>query len=200
MTRLLAQLNRRDGPTQSAIQTFTLKPKTDHVLLLLPDETEFGHPRGDITKLLLWGILEFEAVALSDTICRKINKLEKAGEAIVQVDINIYGPSSQGTKVGDALTTDKIWLQRPDYYKRQFQYVNPHVIRFPELEGSARLEELVNEASSLERRTNTDVMQLVSEVEQSTQRAAGLERVTGDHRLQTKLLEYAYFLLPREFI
>ncbi|KPM46104.1 hypothetical protein AK830_g425 [Neonectria ditissima] len=200
MSSLLAQLSQRD------IQTFTLTPKTDHVLLLLPDGTKFGHPRGDITKVLssLLGSdsFEFEAVALSRIICRKISKVEKAGDAIVQVDINIYGPSSQGTRIGEILTKDKVWLQRPDYYNKQFLYVNPHVIRFPELEGSARLEELENEAAGLERRTNTDVMQLVAEVQQSTHRAEGLERVTGDGRLKTELLDHQErglgFMLQRE--
>lgn len=45
--------------------------------------------------------------------------------------------------------------------------------------------------SSLVKPTIDDLTQMVSEVEASTHRADELERVTGDHRLLTDLLEYA---------
>ncbi|KAH7125932.1 SNF2 family N-terminal domain-containing protein [Dactylonectria macrodidyma] len=206
MSSLLDQLNRSEG-SQGGINRLTLKHKTDHVMLLLPSGTEFGHPRGNVTEVisLLLGLgnldLDFEAVASTYAIFRKIRKVTKHGDAIVHVDINIYGPRDRGDEVGEKLTARKVWLQKPDYAKRGFKYVNPHEIRFPDLEGSERFEELERELLNPER-ANVDVMEMVSEVQQSTHRAAELERVEGDRRLRTKLLEHQEkglaFMLQRE--
>ncbi|KAL6401433.1 DNA repair and recombination protein rad5c [Ilyonectria robusta] len=206
MTNLLTQLNPSEESPRSGIQTFSLEPQSDHILLLLPNNTPFGHLRDKLTKaltpLLRWDSLQFEAVVLSQGVRGKISKIDKSGEAIVQVDINIYGPSDQATKVGDKLTEDKLWFQRPDYYKNQYPYENPHVIRFPELEGSMQFEELRNEMRTSASRTEVNVLQIVSEINNSTHRADGLERVTGDRRLLTLLLEHQEkalaFMLERE--
>ncbi|KAH6988464.1 SNF2 family N-terminal domain-containing protein [Ilyonectria destructans] len=206
MANLLSQLNPSEESPKSGIQTFSLEPQPDHILLLLPNGTAFGHLRDKLTKaltpLLRWDSLQFEAVILSQGVRGKISKIDKSGEAIVQVDINIYGPSDQAIKVGDILTEDKLWFQRPDYYKSQFPYENPHVIRFPELEGSMQFEEPGNEIRTSTSRTEVNVLQIVSEINTSTHRADGLERVTGDRRLLTPLLEHQEkalaFMLERE--
>ncbi|KAH7136885.1 SNF2 family N-terminal domain-containing protein [Dactylonectria estremocensis] len=195
MPGLLGQLNQSEGLTQGCMNRFTLLHKIGHVMLLLPNGTEFGHPRGNITEVIsslqrLENLkLDFEAVASTNVIFQKMQKVTKQGDAIVQVDINIYGPCSRGNEVGDKLTEKKVWLQKPDYAKRGFAYVNPHEIRFPDLQGSERLEELERELLQPER-AKVDVMEMVSEVQQSTHRAARLERVEGDRRLRTKLLEH----------
>ncbi|KAF7554933.1 hypothetical protein G7Z17_g2554 [Cylindrodendrum hubeiense] len=197
MTNLLTQLNPSTQSLRSDnVQTFRLRPNVDHILLLLPNGTAFGHLRDKLTKaltpLLKLDYLDFEAVALSQGVCGRISKMDKSGDAIVQVDINIYGPSDQGIIIGNILTEDKLWFQRPDYYKNEFPYENPHVIRFPELEGSMEFEEIRKGNINPTGRTDVNVLQLVSEIQASTHRADGLDRVTGDRRLQTNLLEFVH--------
>lgn len=193
MASLHAYLTPPEGSPLSHIQKFMLDAQADHILLLLPNGTKFGYLTDNMTRplssLLGWEDLEFEALALSSGLREKITKVDTAGRANVQVDINIYGPPDKGKEVGEILSSHKVWFQRPDYYKKQFQYENPHVIWFPDLEGSIRLDELRNEASTAKRRTEDDVLQMVSEIQVSTHRADGLERVMGDRRLQTELLE-----------
>ncbi|KAH6972212.1 SNF2 family N-terminal domain-containing protein [Ilyonectria sp. MPI-CAGE-AT-0026] len=207
MSSILSQLNRPEGSTSGSINRFTLTHKTNYLILLFPNGDEFGHPRGKVTEVISSLLrlsnlnLDFEAVASFNTICKTLQHITKRGIPIVQVDVNVYGPSSQADEVGDILTAKKAWLQRPDYAKRGFKYANPHEIQFSDIEDSDRLEELERELLN-PGRADFDVMEMVSEVQESTHRAVGLDRVEADRRLKTKLLEHQerglQFMLQRE--
>jgi SWI/SNF-related matrix-associated actin-dependent regulator of chromatin subfamily A3 len=192
MENLLDQLSPESGSREGDIRTFTLDQKSEHILLLLPNGTRLGYPDTEKTKvlssLLGWSRLEFEAVAFYQKLCQKISKTDKSGEAKVHVDINIYGPTSMASKVGDHLTIHKAWLQRPDYHKRGCDYENPHVINFPEFGDSTQIEEIRKEAFLPVAKTGENLMQMVSRVEASTHRADDLEGVASEHQLRTALL------------
>ncbi|PHH91757.1 hypothetical protein CDD83_10401 [Cordyceps sp. RAO-2017] len=191
----MATLNARLSASPAGqIQRFQVKMERDYVLLLLNDGTTLGCLRGNMTRalepLLKREQLTFEAVAPLHALRQKILSAGRPSDAVAHIDINIYGPLSSARELGDFLSSHKIWLQRPDYHDRSFAYENPHAIRFPEIEDALPLQELRQEMSTEQRRLENDVLQLVSEVQDSTHRADCLERLTGDRRLQTQLLEH----------
>ncbi|CAM1506220.1 Fc.00g058610.m01.CDS01 [Cosmosporella sp. VM-42] len=206
MTNLVDQLTSSMGSPSSNIQILSLRYQADHILLHLPNGTEFGCLRQPITRalkpLLERKDLDFEAIALLDLLRKRINRADKAGDAIVPVDINVYGPRDKLDDIGKKFSSQKIWLQRPRYHKKNILYENPHVIRFPDLEDTMQLEELQNESLTATRRTEDQVLQMVSEIHASTHRAQDLERVSGDRRLLTRLLEHQEralsFMIQRE--
>lgn len=190
---LYAQLAPPEGSISTHLSRFTLKYRTSYFLLSLSNGSDLGHLGDKMTRALssIQGHegLELEAVAHSGNLCDKIAKVEKSGHAHVHVDINIYGPESVSNSVGNKLSEHKVWLQRPDFMKH-VRYENPHVIRFPDVENSLQHEDFTQETTNMQRQKEQGLQQLVLDVENSTHRAAGLERVTGDQRLRTKLLQY----------
>ena len=182
------------------MQRFTLQAKPDHILLSFQDGTQFGYLRDNMTDALKPHLnsddLSFEAVASSQHLRARIAKAEKQADAIVHVDINIYGPRERAKAVGDKLSDKKVWLQKPDYYKRQYSYENPHLIRFPDLEDTV-LEDIAQEVQPSEpvapRPVINTVEDLVTEVHRELHRADDLDREDGDERLRTQLLEYDPF-------
>jgi hypothetical protein len=194
MAVLDAKLCPSDETQPNPIQKFNLESKTDHILLVFPDGTHFGCLRDNMTKAMasLLGAedLKFEAVALTQHLRGIIAKVDKSGDAVVQVDINIYGPRGKASSVGEDLSKSKLWLQQPDYFKKQYPYENPHVIHFPELEGAASLEEVHNDVSVTKPQSDQERLQrIVSQVHQSLQREKNLDRTAGDQRLKTGLLK-----------
>ncbi|KAH8911517.1 hypothetical protein BR93DRAFT_873391 [Coniochaeta sp. PMI_546] len=191
------------------MQKFTLQAKSDHILLSFHDGTQFGYLRDNLTEALKPHLtsedLSFEAVASAANLRARIAKVEKQGDAIVHVDINVYGPRVRAKAVGEDLSSRKVWLQKPDYYKRQYPYENPHLIRFPDLEQTIS-EQIVQDVQAAEpvipQATVNTVQQVVSEVHRSLHRAADLDREDGDERLRTPLLDHQRrglsFMLQRE--
>lgn len=122
------------------------------------------------------------------SIQNKIAKVVKAHDAVVQVDINIYGPRDQSDKLGERLSNYKLWLQRPDYQWKKYPYFNPHVIRFPGLDNGTQPMIFIDETSG-NLGSGERVQAMVVEIQNSTHRADALEGVSGDARLLTKLLK-----------
>lgn len=193
MSVINAKLAPAEGLSGDSIQKFTLKSRPSHILLSLPDGTNFGYLRDNLTKALapLLGEqgLDLEAVAMTWRLRERIGKADKSAEAIVQVNINVYGPRDKAESVGDGLSTHKQWLQKPDYFKSQFPYENPHLIQFPGFEPALQHEQVRKEAAPQAPRAHEDRLhQIVSEVHERLQRANDLGLVTGDRRLKTELL------------
>jgi len=182
------------------MQMFTLQAKLDHILLSFQNGTQFGYLRDNMTDALKPHLtsedLVFEAVASSENLRARIAKAEKQADAIVNVDINIYGPRERAKAIGEELSDKKVWLQKPDYYKREFSYENPHLIRFPDLEHTV-LEDIVQEVQSSEpvppQPVISTVEEMITGVYRELHRADDLDREDGDQRLKTQLLEYVPF-------
>lgn len=178
------------------VQKFTLTVKpAPHILLSLPDGMSFGILRDDMTKVLQPLLsecppYELEAVATTKRLCDQIN-MGKPNEAIVQVSINIYGPKERAEEVGDKLSNDRQWLQKPDFSKPQYPYSNPHKLRFPEIDNRMVEEEIRKEVSTMAkpRAEEERVQRLVAQVHQALTRANELDNMAGDQRLKTDLLK-----------
>ena len=196
MLALVTKLQENAGTNPNHVQKFKLTPKTVHVLLSLPDNSEFGYLRPAMTKALVpllerGPAVEAEAVAITSHLCQQISHATKPEEALVQVNINIYGPQNCDKEIGDMLSDQKLWLQRPDHIKPKVMYKNPHALCFPEIEGQLQEEQVTKEvaAGSKPRAEEERLKILVKSVENALSRASELDNETGDQRLTTELLK-----------
>lgn len=196
MSILVARLRELADTNPEHVQKFilTVKP-APHILLSLPDGMSFGILRDDMTKVLkpLLGKCppyELEAVATTKRLCDQIG-MGKPNEAIVQVSINIYGPRDRAKEVGDKLSENRQWLQKPDFSKPQYPYSNPHKLHFPELDSRMVEEEIRKDVSTVAkpRAEEERVQRLVVQVHQALTRANELDNMAGDQRLKTDLLK-----------
>ncbi|KAK7750833.1 hypothetical protein SLS62_007232 [Diatrype stigma] len=174
-------------------QIFTVKSKSDHVVLLFRDGVTFGILRDNMFKALSPMLqreksLVFEGVAITHLVCDRLAKVNKSSDRIVQVDLNVYGLREDAKRIGNEFSSKKIWLQRPD--RARLPYENPHVITFPGMEHSISIQEVqANSGAKNLQAEEERVQQIVSEVQNSLQRANELETTTGDRRLKTQLLD-----------
>ncbi|OAG19999.1 hypothetical protein CC77DRAFT_937415 [Alternaria alternata] len=136
--------------------------------------------------------------AIQDTIGRA--KREK--EAVIRVQVNVYGPPAAANEIGRELSQHKLYLQRPAYVKDGTRYSNPHMLTLPEFENSMTvtrpsLEETVPEKPSLQTFKNT-----IQDVYSSLTRDRDLSGLEGDERLHTTLLLHQKtalaFMMQRE--
>ena len=108
--QLLSNLS--EDASTSHMQMFTLQAKSDHILLSCHDGTPFGYLRDNMTEALKPHLaledLSFEAVASTTNLRARLAKFEKQGDAIVHVDINIYGPRERAKDVGEGLSNRKV--------------------------------------------------------------------------------------------
>ncbi|KAM7190801.1 SNF2 family N-terminal domain containing protein [Naviculisporaceae sp. PSN 640] len=211
MSNFMHTLETLAGSRPDHIQRFKVTNTAVHILLTLPDETKFGYLREVMTKALepllqKRPTIQIEAVGNTNQLCEQISRAMKPDEALVQVNINIYGPPSQRDEVGKILSTHKLWLQRPDNHKVQFPYSqesNPHMITFPELQGQVIEEEVRKELStaSKPRAEKQRLEKLIQDIQHSTRdRESALEN--EDQKLETELLGHQQralsFMLQRE--
>jgi SNF2 family DNA or RNA helicase len=206
--QLLAKLSPADGSNVHHMQKFVLEARSDHILLSFHDGTQFGYLKDNMTEalkpLLTSEGLSFEAVAHTADLRARMAKVEKQGDIVVHVDINIYGSKARAKAVGEELSTKKVWLQKPDYYKRQYPYENPHLISFPDVEIA--VPEVVQEVqvpqAVIPQPVVNTVQQVVNEVHRGLHRADDLDEEEGDVRLKTPLLDHQRrgltFMLQRE--
>ncbi|KAK0710005.1 SNF2 family N-terminal domain-containing protein [Lasiosphaeria miniovina] len=202
----LTQLAQNDP---SHVQKFTLTSKPVHILLSLPDGTEFGFLRHNMTEALESLLCEspavqLEALGLTSHLCQQMSHATKPDEALVQVNINIYGPPGRANDIGETLSNQKLWLQKPDHLKANLPYHNPHTLAFPELQGELEEEDITRITSATTRPVVEEerLRNLVTSVHNSLSRANELEDEAGDQRLKTKLLKHQKgslsFMLQRE--
>jgi len=199
MMTVLNMLVEFAGSNPDHIQKFTLAPKSvPHILLSLPDGNQFGILRSDMTEVLERLLkqsppFELEAVASTTRLREQIAVATKPNEAIVQVNINIYGPRDRAKEIGDELSDRKQWLQKPDFFKAQYEYFNPHHLHFPELESQMVQEEIRQDVSATAkpRAEEERVKKLVAQVHEALTRASDpeLEAIAGDQSLKSQLYE-----------
>ena len=186
------------GKPAGYIQKFKLNPNSVHILLSLPDGTQFGFLRDNMTKALeplleQGSSVQFEAVESTAELSQQIGRASKPDEALVHVNINVYGPPDRATEIGDLLSEHKLYLQNPDQdqYRSQYPYQNPQKL-FPELEGRTTAEVLKTDvagpAASRPRAEEERLRELVNEVQNCLTRANELQNAEGDRRLTRELL------------
>ncbi|ORY68436.1 SNF2 family N-terminal domain-containing protein [Pseudomassariella vexata] len=196
------------GPKQT--QHFRLSEKPEHVLLSFDDGTEFGLLRSSMTKhlsdMLRISELDFEAVAETKVLRDTIGRAQKPSEALIRVSINIYGPPNQANYVGDLLSSHKLWLQKPEYARRDLPYENPQVLVFEGLDASildTPVEMLQRVKVQAKPRTEEEHLhQTISDVYNRSKRQEGLQQIRVSRRFKKGMLghqkEALDFMLQRE--
>jgi hypothetical protein len=124
---------------------FEVSMHSDYIMLKFPDETPFAQ----VSELLTRGLgamdklgtqppVEAKAFVNTKAVHGVLQRAKKPSEAVLKVDLNIYGPRSDADSVGSVLSDNRIYLQDPEEGVAGFEYHNPHVIVFPGLEDTRR--------------------------------------------------------------
>ncbi|PVI07636.1 hypothetical protein DM02DRAFT_637872 [Periconia macrospinosa] len=170
----------------------------DQIVAKFPDGTILGQVNAQLERALE-SVYEqqyhvnFEVFAPIQPIRETISKINKEKDAIVRVHINVYGPQSMAYGVGQELSSNKIYFQRPNYVAPGFLYDNPHILKFAdfqtpikeslsEMEEDTPVQDEIQKAETFKR--------TVSKIYSSLTRGQSLEGLEGDDGLRTKLLPH----------
>ncbi|KAJ4353925.1 uncharacterized protein N0V89_005656 [Didymosphaeria variabile] len=137
--------------------------------------------------------VDLEVFAPIRPIRETISRATKEKEAVVRVNMNIYGPRTVARDIGAILSAKKIYLQRPDYVKPGLAYDNPHILKLGnvqqpfngqevELHTEKQPESEVAKAEAFQKTINT--------IYSSLTRGQNLTGLEGDDRLRTQLLPH----------
>lgn len=182
---------------RTTYQRFVLSEQQEHVLLAFRDDTatEFGYlrsgPGKTLSKLLNQNQIEFEPIAPTIALRETIARAKKPVEAMVKVDINVYGPRNAAQEVGRKLSEGKLWLQKSDHARRGVHYENPHVLRIRG--GEDMPDEVVRDVNSGapaagKQPREEKLRRMMIEVYDSIKNKRQLNRELGDNRLKNDLL------------
>jgi len=186
---------------------FNVQKSVKDIFLQFYDGTSFALLNGHVTTGLLpvveSPVIELDALGSLHSIRETLGRATKSSDATVRLEINVYGPASHLKYVGDQLSSNKVFLQRPDRPRNGFRYQNPHMLSFAGFE--APLLEHKTLAESVNGSMSKDQMALqktITSVYASLTRSTNLVRVDGDRRLTTNLLlhqeEALGFMIQRE--
>jgi hypothetical protein len=171
------------------LESFDRSDPLDRVCLVFPDNAVLGQAedkrRRSIPRLLSMSSLNLEAMFSPASLLARLRTITSKKDAIIFVDINIYGPASQAAQVGDHLAKYGVWLQKPDHLKRSVRYENPHKIQFPEL---LQEEVVIQNVPAPTELADGRILQLEQAVLAESQRTSHQKGTAGDIRLKTKLL------------
>ncbi|KAL2881818.1 hypothetical protein SGCOL_002975 [Colletotrichum sp. CLE4] len=197
----LRESSQASAPSKTAYQRFTLTDSQEHICLSFKDDntTEFGYLRSGPGKALARLLspdshVEFEPIAPTNTLRETIGRAKKPVEAMVKVDINVYGPRRAAKSVGDKLTEGKLWLQKSDHARREHSYENPHVLKIQG--GEAMPEHTINDVNSGQpagrQPREEKLRRMMIEVYDSIKNKRHFNRELGDKRLKNDLLGYRH--------
>jgi SWI/SNF-related matrix-associated actin-dependent regulator of chromatin subfamily A3 len=179
----------------------------DRFVVAFPDSTMLGEVNSQLEQALEnlnQLALSYEVIAPTKPILEIIHRALKDKDAVVRVNINVYGLKKDANQVGRELSTNKIYLQRPDHIQRGKEYDNPHTLKLPQFSqpsqqtcvvpvGAAKASE-VDKAEAFKK--------TMSQVYSSLTRSRKLVGLEGDDRLKTPLLEHQKqaldFMMQRE--
>jgi SWI/SNF-related matrix-associated actin-dependent regulator of chromatin subfamily A3 len=193
----MAELDKKlSASAMSPIHGHTLmhvtKPE-NQLLITFDDGVVLGEVNASLEQALK-GIaeqqfsLEFEVFAPVRAIRETISRATKEKDAIVRVQINIYGPRKSAQEVGRELSQMKIYLQSPDYVRDDTEYDNPHVLKLAN--HQCALPEAVIQQEDRPSQTSADetLKKTIADVYSSLTRDKNLQGLEGDERLKTRLL------------
>jgi len=173
--------------------TEIVSEKVSEIVLYFLNGTEFGvlntHASKALETLVQKSSLQFEAIGSIQTIRETIGRVTKATDAVVRVNINVYGPRESCQEVGRHLSSQKLYLQRPDKLQIGSTYENPHFLSFSDMQISSYENQLdvgSNRAPKLD--DAEKFRETISNVYSSLTRGAKLRKIEGDRRLKRTLL------------
>ncbi|KAK2786144.1 hypothetical protein FQN53_006906 [Emmonsiellopsis sp. PD_33] len=184
---------------RNRLLAFHIKKSSPQLLLTFPNCKGLGwlesHAAGALDALIERPSIQLEAVADVPSLQETISKVTKAKDAIIRVDICIYGPRESSAEVGRHLSNNKVYLQRPDPQRQRAGsiYDNPHVIKFPDLQirdVDRRPTEMEEKGSELTVESGEGFQKAIQDVYDSLHRSSNLRRLEGDSRLKTTLLPH----------
>jgi hypothetical protein len=101
----------------------------------------------------------------------------------------MYGLKKDAEHIGQHLSGNKVFLQRPDRQKPGTSYENPHVLKCPDIQLSAADYQLNMTSQRLSSSQDAESFgKTISDVYASLKRGTNLSKVEGDRRLVTVLL------------
>lgn len=173
--------------------------------LVFPDGTEFGTLDNRNCQALETMInnpeLHLNGYVETNAVRNVIRRAQKATDAVIRVEIHIGGPLRLSEEVGSSLSFHKIWLQRPE--NPRFPYNNPQKIGFPGIDFEG--EQVLNseaESNVKAKHSAEEFQRTISHVYDTLKRDKDLNRVQGDTRLRTQLMEHQEealdFMIQRE--
>lgn len=193
----MQQVNSTLRSMDSQYTYFTLYEEKDNVILRFKDEpVDFGYLRSGVcaalAPLLPKSYVTFEPLALRGSLMDVIGRANKSAEAMVKVDINVYGCQEAMEEVGNALSKSKMWLQTPDHSRPGFPHHNPHFL--PVKFQGTQVEEnhAPNHATAdgtRTRRREDLLREMVQDVYRAVDNNRHLERVDGGDRVTQTLLK-----------
>lgn len=123
---------------EACVQSFIVSKMADYFMLRFPDDSIFGQANelvsAGLSSLQDLASVEIRAFSRTKNIQDVLEKAKRPGEAVLNFDVNVYGPVDQAVVVGDLLSASKLFLQDPEHDLENVQYMNPHIIQFPGLE------------------------------------------------------------------
>lgn len=194
LVKKVQEFNKKDQRI-SRIQTFSIRRSSDQQLFLkFPDGFELGYLSEKLAHALKNLVdqpsVEFEAVANLVLLDEAIHRAEKAADAAMRVNINVYGKASDRDKIGKELSDKGVFLQAPDHYRPGMKYDNPHILRFDGMDESNTDEESeIDNEVSLEPPSSQDEEfdETIADVFSSLRRGQGLNRLEGSNKLKVNL-------------
>jgi SWI/SNF-related matrix-associated actin-dependent regulator of chromatin subfamily A3 len=132
--------------------------------------------------------LDFEVFAPIGFTREIISKSIKDKTAIVRVQLNVYGARSSAKHIGKELSQHRLYLQRPDYWRSDARYDNPHVLEFTDFIADKPLTKLAEAEDEPGKATDPKLGRVITDVYSSLTRSQKLTRLKGDDRLATQLL------------
>jgi len=179
-----------------ASHRMSILKSNEQFLVVFFDGVEMGQLNAQLEKafdsiLQQQQHIDFEVLAPTRQIRETIGKTTKEKDAIVRVNINIYGSRDCAQQVGQQLSKHKIYLQRPDDVRNGVVYDNPHELKLKLPNFQLPYNDCVTN-SNVEVQTVSDKAEAfkktISNVYSSLTRGQKLIGLDGDGRLKTQLL------------
>jgi len=196
----MVELHRRlnciaSSPIPGHARMFIIKPEAQF-LVAFPDGAVVGDANaqldGALTSIAEQGYeVDLEVFAPIRVIQETIGRATKEKEAVVRVQVNVYGPPIAACDIGRELSQQKIYLQRPVYVRDGYQYENPHILTLPGFQGSMpEIPPSITEESCPNKIGLQTLKSTLQDVYSSLTRDRNLRELEGDERLNTSLLPY----------
>lgn len=195
MADLDSKLSTGGGHPYEGQYEMSVTKSDDQFLVMFPDETVLGELNSQMEKALeslVGQQVSYQVLAPIRAIRETISRATKEKDAIVRVNINLYGSQSISDQIGRELSAHKVYLQRPDFLRHGFLYDNPHVLKLPNFQlpsnpivGRIEMDERNSETQKAE-----DFKKTISDVYSNLKRSHRLVGLEGDDRLRTPLLQH----------
>ncbi|KAF7503647.1 hypothetical protein GJ744_003425 [Endocarpon pusillum] len=177
---------------------------TQFISLLSKDGTQIGQLKDSLTdplnRISKIPSLRLEASAsIKDTLgC--IDRAKRQHDSVIKVDINVYGSTNIRDEVGRCLSVDNVYLQHTKHRKDEFDYDNPHMLVFDDVDLEGALPHMDYEL--LQTVEPSKIQETITNLCQAETRDRGLRGMEHDVRVTTPLLlhqkQALEFMVQRE--